>query len=254
MRIASKFFVLTLLLLLCTAPAAAQKKKKTTAEKDTIQVPFFHGVAVHVEMVGLLQTLWGDYGQLEAGLRLNLKDRYFPAFEIGYGKANETEDYVPEAWYKTKAPYFRIGCDFNLLRDKHDNYKLFLGVRYGFSKFSYDMTVKEEALTSFLSDSDDEMFDDDSGMGDVAGDDEEVSGTVYEYREYDGLKATYHWLELVLSADAKVWGPFHLGWDIRYRRRLSKSHAAEGGPWYIPGFGGQKRGGFTVMFNVALAI
>ncbi len=235
--------VLTLLLLGAT-PAAAQKKKKA-AERDTIQVSFINGVAVHWELVGAMQLLWGDHGQWEAGVRVNLKDRFFPVFEMGYGRANETEEYVEESWCKTKAPYFRIGCDYNLLRDKHDNYKLFVGLRYCFSKFSYDMTVKEEALTSFL-DETDVGTDDDEG--------EEVAGTIYEYKEYDGLKATYHWLELVLAVDAKIWGPLHVGWDIRYRRVIKRSYAEQGTPWYIPGFGNAKKGGFFVAFNLAFAI
>ncbi len=234
-----------LLLFFASAPAQAQKKKKAV-EKDTIQVPFFHGVSVHVDLVGAGALLWSDHGQYEAGLRVNLKDRYFPVFEFGMGKANEQEDYVEESWCKVKAqPYFRIGCDFNLLRDKHDNYKLYIGLRYAYTSFKYSMTVKEEDLTSFLPD---------EGTADTGDDgDEEVSGTIYRYEEYDDLRAKYHWLEFALGVDAKVWGPLHLGWDFRYQRVLAKKWAEEGRPWYIPGLGNRKKGGFTVAFNVILS-
>ncbi len=230
------------LLLLLPSTALAQKKK--TAEPDTIQVPFFHGVAVHLEVGGALQLAWGSHGQWEAGLRVNLKDKFFPAFEIGYGKAHEIEDYDEDSWFKTKAPYFRIGCDFNLLRAKHDNYKLFVGLRYAFSSFNYDISVKEEELTSFLPE----------GEVDIGEEGEEVSGTIYRYEEYDGRKATYHWLEAVVAVDAKIWGPLHLGWEIRYRRVIAKKYDEVGKPWYIPGFGDRRKGGFVVGFDVTLAI
>ncbi len=242
MRRVTKSLCFILLLLLFSSPASAQKKKKTV-EQDTIQVPFFHGIAVHWEVVGALQLALGDHGQWEAGLRVNLKDRYFPAFELGYGRASETEDYTPESWCKVKAPYFRIGCDFNILRAKHDDYKLFVGLRYAYAGFKYSMTVKEEDLTSYLPEGGE--GDDDDG--------EDVSGTIYRYEEYDNLHAKYHWLELVLSADAKIWGPFHLGWDIRYRRVLTKKCAEEGAPWYIPGLGNNKRAGFNVAFNITFS-
>ncbi len=243
MRIIVKILSLALIFLFSSVPATAQKKKKVV-EQDTIQVPFFHGIALHVDLVGIGQLLWSDHGQIEGGLRVNLKDRYFPAFEFGYGKADEAEDFEPESWCKVKAPYFRIGCDFNILRDKHDNYKLFVGLRYGISKFSYDMSVKYEALTS-------EVPEEES---DASDDGEEVSGTVYEYREYKNLKATYHWFEGLIGVDAKIWGPLHLGWDVRYRRQITKKCAEEGAPWYVPGFGDTKKGIFTMTFNLTFSI
>ncbi len=233
--------VVILLAFFVAVPARAQKKKKA-AEKDTIQVPFFHGVAVHAELVGAITMAYSDHGQLEAGVRFNLKDRYFPAFEFGFGRANEVEDYDEASWCKVKSqPYFRIGCDFNILRDKHDNYKLFLGVRYAYTGFKYDVSVKEEDLTSYLPE---------EGTSDGGDDGEEVSGTIYRYEEYDDLHAKYHWLEFVLGVDAKVWGPLHLGWDFRYQRVLTKKCDSEGAPWYVPGLGNRKKSGFSIAFNL----
>ncbi len=233
--------LLAFLLFSACQPAAAQKKKE--AAPDTVRVAFFHGIAVHAEAVGALQLWYGDHGQYEAGLRINLKDRYFPAFEMGYGKADETENYVEESWCRVKAPYFRVGCDFNILRDKHDAYKLFVGFRYAYSDFKYDMTVAEEVEDGSVVTTVDEE----------TGEETETPGTVTEYREHDGLKARYHWLEGVIGVDAKVFGPLHLGWDVRYRRVLAKSYDSTGAPWYIPGFGDRKKAGFTLAFNVTIS-
>ncbi len=235
-----------ILLFVFSCPVSAQKKKKKEAENDTIQVPFFHGIAVHAELIGLIQTKYSDHGQYEAGVRINLKDRYFPAFELGYGKADETENYVEGSWCKAKAPYFRIGCDFNILKNKHDNYKLFVGIRYAYANFNYDMTVAEvitdDAAASIVDDED------------VSDDGEETVTTTTIYKEHNNLKAKYHWLEGIFGVDAKIFGPFHLGWDIRYRRMITKTYDSIGPPWYIPGFGDRKKAGFTATFNLTISI
>ena len=74
-------FLLACLLMLGGASANAQNQKKmATVEKDTI--PFFRGMAVGVDVIGPVQLMVSDYGQYEASLRINLKDKYYPVFEL----------------------------------------------------------------------------------------------------------------------------------------------------------------------------
>ncbi len=74
------------------------EKKMATVEKDTI--PLFSGMAVGVDVIGPVQLMVSDYGQYEASLRINLKDKYYPVFELGYGKADasdeSTEDHLQD--------------------------------------------------------------------------------------------------------------------------------------------------------------
>lgn len=134
----AKVLALSLLLLGGLAsPAHAQSKaKKMVEQPDT--VPLFRGLAVSVDAIGLGQMVLGSYGQYEAALRINLKDKYFPVLELGYGKADATDDGT-NLHYKTSAPYARIGVDWNLLRNKHDIYRLYGGVRYAFTTYKYDV-------------------------------------------------------------------------------------------------------------------
>ena len=112
-------------------------RKKAIAPKDS--VAFFRGLAVSVDAAGPIQLMVSDYGQYEAALRVNLKDRYFPIVELGVGKANGTDEST-QLTYKTTAPYGRIGCDFNLLKNKHDIYRLYGGVRYALTYYKYDLS------------------------------------------------------------------------------------------------------------------
>ncbi len=214
-----------------------QAQEKESAGIDTVKVHFLNGIAVHADLIGAIQMVSSDHGQWEAGLRINIKDKYFPAFEIGIGDADESDEYDEDLWCKTRAPYFRIGCDYNILRNKHDLYKAFVGLRYGFSKFNYDTQIKT------MTETDSEESTETDGA---------TSTTVYT--EYDNLDATCHWLEVVFGVDAKIWGPLHLGWDVRYRRMLSNKHSDIAEPWYIPGFGNKKTAGFAALFNFTLAL
>ena len=103
-------------------------------QRDSI--PFFRGFAVSADLVGLAQMQLGDYGQYEAALRLNLHDQYFPIVELGLGRANHQDDEVTHISYKTSAPYFRVGADVNIAKNKHAKNRIYAGLRYGYTRYS----------------------------------------------------------------------------------------------------------------------
>lgn len=212
---------LLLLLIPCTSLA---KKGNTQAVNDT--VPLFNGFAVSVDLVGPAQMLLSDYGQYEAALRINLKDKYFPIVELGIGKADHNND-LTDISYKTSAPYAKIGVDFNVLKNKHDIYRLYVGARYAFTSYKYDLSHP--------------------GITDP------VWGGTAEYRA-DGVKCSYQWIEAVIGVDAKIWGPLHLGWSVRYRSRLSHNEGPLGKSWYVPGFGKTGSSNIGGTFNFIIDI
>ena len=110
------FLSLAISLLLIPQTAEAQRKKIVEVPDS---VPFFRGVAVSADLVGLGMVMLSDYGQYEGAVRVNLRDRYFPIVEVGLGKADHTNA-MTNLRYSTSAPYGRIGIDFNLMKNKHD--------------------------------------------------------------------------------------------------------------------------------------
>lgn len=215
------------LLYMMPAMVFAQKKPtaKTPAEKaDTIAL--FRNIAVSADMVGLAQLAFSDYGQYEAAMRLNLRDKYFPVVEIGYGKA-DAEDVATKLSYKTSAPYGRIGLDFNIAKNKHDDYRIYGGFRYALTYYKFDILGHD--LT------------------------DPVWGDKVDFEAHD-VKANYHWIEGVFGVDAKIAGPLRLGWSFRYRRHLFGNNGTMGNTWYVPGYGkqgGTRMGGtFNVTFEL----
>lgn len=179
-------------------------------------IPFFRGVQVKADLVGLIMKAVSSYGQYEVGVRVNLKDKYFPVVELGYGKADEDND-VTQTSYTTSAPYGKIGCDFNILKNKHDIYRFYVGGRLAYTSFKYD--VDHAPLT------------------------DPVWGGETPFAGHD-IKAHYLWLEALAGIDAKIAGPLHLGWTVRYKRRMAHKEGELGNTWYVPGFG--KQGGSRI--------
>lgn len=210
--------------LICSLMPAAAQQKNIVETKDSI--PFINGISVSTDLVGMVEYLASDHGQFEAAVRLNIKDKIFPVFEAGYGTCDYDDD-VTKIHYATDAPYARIGIDFNLLKNKHDIYKLFCGVRYGFTKFDVDLTRP--------------------GLKDP------IWGTP-SYYGGEGIACNYHWLEAVMGVDAKIWGPLHLGWSIRYRQRISYDCGDIGECWYVPGYGKAGSSRIGGMFHVSINI
>ena len=212
---------ISVLLLLLSLPAQAQsKRKKIVEEPDTI--PLFRGMAVSVDAFGAGQLWLSDYGQYEAALRINLKDKYFPIWELGLGKADATDEST-NLHYKTSAPYGRIGLDWNLMKNKHDIYRLYGGFRYGFTFYKYDLEGPDL--------------------------EDPVWGGTAPYGA-KGVSCNFHWLEGVFGVDAQIWGPIRMGWSVRYRRRIAHNDGNIGNTYYVPGFGKQGGSRFGGTFNI----
>ena len=194
------------------------------APDTTVNSRWFDGFALSVDLAGVIQRAVSDYGQYEAALRINIDDTWFPIVEVGLGSAKH-DDVVTQISYKSSAPYFRLGADHNFLKDKHDIYRVYGGARYAFSYYSYDVSHP--------------------------GVEDPVWGELVPYNE-KGVKCNAHWLEFAAGVDAKIWGPIHLGWTVRYRRRLFADNGAMGNVWYIPGFGKAGRTCIGGTFNVGI--
>ena len=213
------------LVFLFSATNITAQKGKIVNEADTM--PLLKGMQVSVDIAGPVIKQLSDYGEYEAMLRLNLKNKYFPVFELGYGMAEHLNDEVTGISYETSAPYFRIGCDLNLLKNKNSENHFYGGIRYAFTTYKVDISRQKMQ---------------DPVWGNMAG------------FNIDGESCNQHWIELVFGIDSKIWGPLHLGWNVRYKRRIAHKDSSVGNTWYVPGYGkyGDTRlgGNFYVTIDI----
>ncbi len=220
MRISRSTFVL--LISICCMTATAKEKE------DTIpQAPLFCGAAVQVDLAGpIMKAVGAKYSQLECGARLNFRDHYFPIAEFGIGESDR-EGKQNNTQFHTRAPYFRLGMDYNVNK-KHNGNRLFVGVRYAFTHFKYDFNDPDFSDPVWTT---------------------SESGLVLENQ-----KGRMQWIEACVGCETKIWSFIRLGWTLRFKARLHRSVSDYGDPYYTPGFG--KNGGTTwggtcnVIFDV----
>ena len=80
---------------------------------------------------------------------------------------------------------------------------------------------------------------------------------VWQWDTSYGVKdesCSQHWAELLFGIDAKVAGPLHMGWSVRYRRRLVHDEGILDKTWYVPGYGIQESTRLGYTFNVMIDI
>jgi len=193
-----------LISLFCLTATAREKKEPIP------KAPLFCGAAVFADLSGpVMKAVGARFDQLEVGARLNFRDHYFPICELGIGESNR-EGRENNNKFHTRAPYYRVGMDYNLNK-KHNGNRMMVGLRYGFCGFKYDFA--------------DPDFADPIWKGGA------------ESLNMKNMKAKTGWLEASVGCETKLWSFIRLGWNIRYKVRLHQSANACGDPYYTPGFG-----------------
>lgn len=204
----------------------SKQAEKVIANTQPEEVPVFCGIAVSADLAGAAMMAFNsNFAQAEAALRLNFKEKYFPVFELGYGFSNYVSEETDKS-SKTNAPYMRIGMDYNFTKKRNGN-RLYAGVRYGFTRFRYDLT--------------------DASYKDP------VWNQPMPYH-LDNEPGSAQWGEVVFGLETKIWSFIQLGWSLRYKARFTQHVNRQGSPWYLPGFGKNGTTCFGGSFNLIFEI
>lgn len=173
--------------------------------------PLWDAVSVGVDLWPALGRALGQKQGL-GGLwcRLSLHNRYFPTVEAGVSSAATTPSGMNFTYRQKLAPYFKVGMDYNFFYNSNPNYQIYALLRYGITRFSYDVT--DAALSNgYWQD--------------------------HETVDFPRQTTTTGYLELGAGILVHLTGPLSAGWNIRYHRVLHRSAEPYGEPWAIPGYG-----------------
>jgi len=227
-----------LLLLLLSSPLSAQDTLHVETD-DTVQVELpkkqkkdkekrlYYGVAVGADLVGLgMKVAGAEWSLMEVLARVNLKDKYFFIFELGLSEADHEGNDLDNR-FNVRAPYFRGGMDYNINK-KHNGNRMFVGVRYGFSAFNYDLTSPTPL--------------------------EDPVWKTSQPFSHESMRGTAHWAEIVFGLEMRLWKMIRLGWDIRGKFRITQKTGEVGPPWLIPGFGKNDTSGWGGTFKVLVEL
>lgn len=170
-----------------------------------------YGLRLGVDLSKLIRTAAeSGYSGFEVQGDLRFANRFYAAAEIG----NETRDWDEENLKATTTgSYVKLGGDFNAYRNwLNMNNAIYVGLRYGFSTFSQELTQYDIYTT-------DPTF---------------PQETVLTNQNFDGLTAS--WLELQLGVKTEVINNLFLSINLQLKRKLSDTKPDNFDNLIIPGF------------------
>lgn len=204
-------------------PVEPQRSKIAEWLDLTDTIPVFQGVNVMTDLVGPgWYAFGGDFLSTEVAVEVNLLNRFFPVLEVGYGRTDATNEDT-ELHYRTAAPYFRLGLNYNVQYKKKSPGYIFAGARVGYTSFKYD--VDGPSMT------------------------DPVWGGEVPFHFTD-IQSHALWAELLIGVRAQIHKNFHMGWSFRYKVRLNVKENPNSSPWYIPGYGANGSTKFGVTYNL----
>ena len=220
----AKTFKLFIALMISVGSLSAQVKtpqvKTQAPQQKTLQ-----GIYLSGDVFGYIYPLFvkDKYYSAESSLTVNIKNRFFPVVEVGYGYTNMVSQ-LYEIGYRTSAPYYRIGMDYNVqYKNGRPNY-IYLGGRMGYTTFNYDVDAPPLK---------DPVWGGEAPM------------------QLTGMPCRAIWAEAVGGVRAEIAKNLYMGWSLRYKMPLYKAPIANGGPWYIPGFGAGNKATLGATYTIS---
>ncbi len=222
------YILLSSLLIFVPAKALAQEK----AESDSTQnygMFTFKGINVSTDIFGYAYSMLEDYISGEVAVEVNLGNKFYPVFEVGYGSSDVTDE-TNGIHYKSSAPYYRVGLNYNFsnkVGEAPKNNYIYGLARYGWSNMKYD--VSAPPIT------------------------DPVWGGEVPLNLTD-VKGGCNWFEIGAGVNVKIWKHLRMGWSIRYKARISRDNGPNSNVWYIPGFGNSRHTTFGATYNIIYEI
>lgn len=209
--------------------ASSASEQSAKPKVDQFQGDIFRGLSVQADIGSpILSLLGGNARTYEVLLDVNIYRRVFPVFEIGYATAEK--ELISKINYKTKAPFFRLGINYTLLKPFKDDGSPrslksypFVGVRYAFSPMWYNL---ENII----------IEDDYWGTSEVLGLTNQV--------DYSG------WVEVVGGVRVDLFKGLTLGWSVRLKTLMHTTAPNKSYVWYVPGYGKSSGMGFSFNYTI----
>lgn len=175
---------------------------------------------------GVMSLLGQKHSSYDIQATLSLHNWFEPAIELGIGFADnhpETSNFR----YKGKPSFYgKIGANYNFMYKSNPDYQVYLGLRFGYSSFKYDIT--DITINS--------GYWDQSNQFSIT----DQHGSAFYGQALAGVKV-------------KIWKWFSLGWNLRYGFKIKQSHSVNSNPWFIPGYGtGALSATFSLIYTIPI--
>ena len=191
--------------------AAIQEALKDSLRRVYKRYPRLTDLSIGINLAEPLFMAFGQsYASADVNATLNMWNRIQPTVELGLGWANKSPDDMNFTYKGKPSPYFKVGANYNFLFKNTPDYQVFLGVRLGYSTFSFDVT-DVRYVNSYWN--------------------EDIPYAI------KGERSHALWGEAGVGLKVKLFGQLGMGWMIRYHGIFDYGKNANSKPWFIPGYG-----------------
>ena len=111
------YILLSSILLLTPLDTPAQKRQEKKEKVNLGELLAFKGFGFSTDIFGCAYSLIGEGISTEIAAELNFGNRLYPTAEFGWAWCNTTDE-SSEIKYRTNAPYYRAGFNYNFLTNK----------------------------------------------------------------------------------------------------------------------------------------
>ena len=179
--------------------------------KSSPVYPLYNGMSFGVNFGdAILMAAGQKYASFDLWADVSLHNWFFPIIEAGIGFANSTPENNNYSYYTHPSFYTKIGINYNFLYKSNSDYQCFLGLRAGYSNFSYE--VRDILISS-----------------DYWGEQQNLT--------LKGLHGHAFYGEALAGIKVKIVDRFSIGWSIRYHFKFKTISNSLSNPWFIPGYG-----------------
>ena len=209
--------------------AAVAEARRDSLRRIYKHYPLLTDLSIGVNLVEpLFMALGQSYASADVNATLNMWNRVQPTVEIGLGWAKSTPDDMNFTYKGKPSPYFKVGANYNLMFKNSPDYQALIGIRLGYSNFSYDVT-DANYMNSYWRE--DKTFD------------------------LRGEHSHALWGEAGVGLKVRLSGPLSMGWMIRYHGIFSYGKSDHSRPWFIPGYGPRNSSlGFSLGVSYTLPL
>ena len=191
--------------------AAIQEALKDSLRRVYKRYPRLTDLSIGINLAEPLFMAFGQsYASADVTATLNMWNRIQPTVELGLGWANKSPDDMNFTYKGKPSPYFKVGANYNFLFKNTPDYQVFLGVRLGYSTFSFDV-ADVRYVNSYWN--------------------EDIPYAI------KGERSHALWGEAGVGLKVKLFGQLAMGWMIRYHGIFDYGKNANSKPWFIPGYG-----------------
>lgn len=183
-----------------------QETKPDTVKRDSVRNKYMPtGIRLGTDIAALIKSkVSNNFSGWEVNGDIDFY-RYYLALDYGAWGRTYSNDSID---YNNDGSYWRVGADVNFLTKDPERNMFFIGMRYGRSSFSENLTIRS--------------FD-------------RVWG--HFVNEYENESVKSRWFELTTGVRVKIWKMIWMGYTARMKFGLKNKGDSEMLPHDVPGYG-----------------